>query len=433
MTSTKAMLGIAVWVLALYLPSISHPFVMWDDPIYVMLNPVVQNWAEAPWSDRLLTPNLLYPVPLPVAIYAAITKLLGYEAAMGIHLLSTFLHALNAILLFWFCRRLTASTNASVVAALIWASHPIMVESVAWATNLKELLMTGAVLGSLILMTGPHKKLIWLLPLVVIGLASKPTFAVVGCLLFLVAWREQDRPKWLISIALVCLGFGYVMWVSGGHDEQFRAAMETRDPLVTIGKSAGLQFLHGAWPESLQPYYPEELQRHDGTSLLGWLTLLVGVCVSGLFLWRRQTWSLGIALALMAWLPYSNLMPLPRFTADTYAYFPGIGLTLTLAVLLQRLGERRAWAGLVLAACLAVISISQISRWSSTQQLWGPLLGNPDQFALPYQLIAFEAHLLGNNERSAELLEAAWPQLLSQHGRPGFADNVYDALGRPRP
>ena len=104
MTSTKAMLGIAVWVLALYLPSISHPFVMWDDPIYVMLNPVVQNWAEAPWSDRLLTPNLLYPVPLPVAIYAAITKLLGYEAAMGIHLLSTFLHALNAILLFWFCR-----------------------------------------------------------------------------------------------------------------------------------------------------------------------------------------------------------------------------------------------------------------------------------------------------------------------------------------
>ena len=428
-----AVFGVFMWAFALYMPTFAHPFVTWDDPVYIMLNPTVQQWLDASWEQRLLTARLLYPVPLPVAIYAAITGVLGDHAATGIHVLSAMLHGINAVLLYLFCRRTTGVMGASLAAALLWASHPLMVESVAWATNLKELLMTLAVLGCLLVFAQRQpspKTMGWLVPLALVGFASKPTFAVVGGLLLLLAWHHRDRRKAVIASILSVVGGVYVFWTSAGHSAQVDLALASRDPLVTIGKAAGLQAFHGVWPFQLNPYYPLSLQSHDALSFLGWTVLAAALTTVAYFGRTRAIWSLGIALAVVAWLPYSNVMPLPRFTADTYAYLPGIGLALAMASLLAR-SDRFFWVGLIVAAGLAMVSSIQVQRWSSTQTLWGPLLGDPDNFALPYSLVAFEAHLLGDNQRAAELLDAAWPQLVDQVGEPGFAKNVFEAVGRP--
>ncbi|MEZ4461378.1 MAG: glycosyltransferase family 39 protein [bacterium] len=428
-----AVFGVFVWAFALYMPTFAHPFVTWDDPIYIMLNPTVQQWWQATWAQRLLTARLLYPVPLPVGIYAAATALLGDHAATGIHVLSATIHGFNAVLLYLLGRRLTGAMGASLAAALLWASHPLMVESVAWATNLKELLMTLAVLGCLLVFaehqTSP-KRLVWLAPLTAIGFASKPTFAVVGGLLLVVAWHHRDVRKAAIASVLSVVGGLYVLWTSAGHSAQMDLALASRDPLVTIGKAAGLQALHTLWPFQLNPYYPLPLQSHDALSVLGWLVIACALACVAYFAKTRAMWSLGIALAVVAWLPYSNVLPLPRFTADTYAYLPGIGVALAMASVLAR-SDRLFWMGLIVAAGLALLSSIQVQRWSSTEALWGPLLGDPDHFALPYSLVAFEAHLLGDNERAAELLDAAWPQLVDQVGEPGFAKNVFEAVGRP--
>lgn len=428
-----AALGILVWVLVLFAPSVTHPFVMWDDPVYVMLNPTVNDWWLASWRDRLLTPRLLYPVPVPVAIYAVMTTLLGAKAAMGIHAISVVLHAANAVMVFALCQRLGQPRNAAIVSALVWASHPLGVESVAWATNLKELLMTASVLGALLLVTGPRRAWWGLIPVMILGFGSKPTFAVVGPLVLLLAWHQRDKVMAGLGGLMTALGAAFVLVFRAGHDPQASAALAVRDELVTIGKAAGLQVFHIGWPVGLQPYYPLSLQTHDVISALGFVAYALGLGAAGLFVWRRQVWALGLTFALLAWLPYSNLMPLPRFTADTYAYLPMIGCAVALSTVIARYGRRAAVAGAGVAIILGLLTAPQIQRWQDTQTLWGPLLGQPETLALPYTLIAFEAHLLGDNERAARLLDEAWLQIVAQLGKPGFADNVYAAVGRTPP
>lgn len=422
--------GIFVWVLFLYAPTVWHPFVMWDDPIYIFLNPLVTNWGDAPWSARLLTERLLYPVPLPVALYALGHQLFGELSVWFIHGLSVSIHALNAVLVFLFCRRIGASEQGAGLAAVLWASHPVMVESVAWATNLKEVLMTAAILG--VMVVAQSEKKWWLIfPILGVGFASKPTFAVVGALLFLVFWHQRASLKQLAGAGMLALfGAAYAAWTASLHHSELQAGFEQRNFWVTIGKALGVQLRNATYPLNLQPYYPLNLQHWDGIGVLGMVALTMMV-FAGLYFFRtKNTLAFGIAFMAMAWLPYSNLLPLPRFTADTYAYLPGVGFALSTSILLSKLSRLQSVLGLAITIIFGVLTLEQGARWVSTEALWSPMLGQPEVLALPYSLIGFEAHLLGENERAADLLLQAWPYLVSQSGEPGYARNVFEATGR---
>ena len=60
--------------------------------------------------------------------------------AGGHHLTNILLHTLNSVLLFFLFKRLTLSTTTSTLLALIWAVHPLNVQSVAWVIERKGLL-----------------------------------------------------------------------------------------------------------------------------------------------------------------------------------------------------------------------------------------------------------------------------------------------------
>lgn len=76
---------------------------------------------------------------------------------------------------------------------------------------------------------------------------------------------------------------------------------------------------------------------------------------------------------------------------------------------------------------LSIVTFTQIDRWRSTEALMAPLLGQPQVLSLPYQLIAFEKFLLGDNEEAAELILDAWPYLSSD--MPRFAAQVFLNVG----
>jgi tetratricopeptide (TPR) repeat protein len=124
----------------LYLPIGRNDFVNYDDPDYVTSNAQVQsgfsrtsliwafttgaasNWHPLTWLSHMLD-----------------WQLFGDKAG-GHHLVSIAFHAVNAALLFLVWRRLTGAHWQSALVAALFAWHPLHVESVAWASERKDVL-----------------------------------------------------------------------------------------------------------------------------------------------------------------------------------------------------------------------------------------------------------------------------------------------------
>ena len=127
---------LAVWLL--YLPAVNYDYTDWDDHEY-LLNPMV--CAPGPiWMLRSFTRSYQgYYAPTLWLTYRLGHSLWGLNSA-GFHALNILLHSLNAVLVLILCRRLGLNPTSALLAALLWALHPLRVESVAWISELKDVL-----------------------------------------------------------------------------------------------------------------------------------------------------------------------------------------------------------------------------------------------------------------------------------------------------
>lgn len=132
-----AIVGLAILI---YGGSLTNGFV-WDDKDYLYQNPVVTSWAGlkdiwfSPKTPFYLANTILYPVTL--SAFWMEHKLWG-NAPWGYHTVNLLLHILNALLLFGFFRKW--APRLAGLAALLFAIHPIQVETVAWIVEQKTLL-----------------------------------------------------------------------------------------------------------------------------------------------------------------------------------------------------------------------------------------------------------------------------------------------------
>ena len=132
-------LALIILVTALYLPVKDHPFVNYDDNIYVTDNLQVQSglsWDTINWAFTTYDAGNWHPVTW--LSHALDFQLYGMDPA-GHHFDSLLWHALNAVLLFWVLLRATGRVGRSFMVAALFAVHPINVESVAWIAERKTL------------------------------------------------------------------------------------------------------------------------------------------------------------------------------------------------------------------------------------------------------------------------------------------------------
>jgi tetratricopeptide (TPR) repeat protein len=119
-----------------YWPSIHNGFI-WDDPAYVVNNPTLRSlgglWSI--WTDPWATPQYY---PMVHTTFWIESQLWGTKNAMGFHVDNILLHALAAVLLWRALKRI--GLPWPILAAAIFAVHPVMVESVAWVTERKNVL-----------------------------------------------------------------------------------------------------------------------------------------------------------------------------------------------------------------------------------------------------------------------------------------------------
>jgi protein O-mannosyl-transferase len=133
---------LALVTLVCYWPVTAHNFVHFDDPIYICNNPPVK--AGLTWSGVLWAFQSGYASnwhPLTWISHMGDCQLYGLNPA-GHHLTNLLFHIANTLLLFLLLQRMTGTMWRSACVAALFAWHPLHVESVAWASERKDVLST---------------------------------------------------------------------------------------------------------------------------------------------------------------------------------------------------------------------------------------------------------------------------------------------------
>ncbi|MEK7780875.1 MAG: hypothetical protein AAB370_05180, partial [Verrucomicrobiota bacterium] len=130
------LLASATWLA--YWPVVHADFINYDDNDYVTANPRVEDgltWNNIAWAFTSRHASNWHP--LTWLSHMLDVQLFG-TGPTAPHCVNLLLHSLNAILLFCLLRQLTAATWKSFFVAALFALHPLHVESVAWASERKD-------------------------------------------------------------------------------------------------------------------------------------------------------------------------------------------------------------------------------------------------------------------------------------------------------
>ena len=184
--------------LASYSSIIGNPFIVFDDEQYITNNAHVMaglTWANAAWA--FTTGYFSNWHPLTWLSYMLDYELFGLDPGLH-HWMNLLFHVANTLLLFAWLYRSTGSHWRSALVAALFALHPVHVESVAWASERKDVLCTFFGLLTLLAYTRYARKPSWSQYLVVclclvLGLMSKPMLVTLPCVLLLLDFWPLQR------------------------------------------------------------------------------------------------------------------------------------------------------------------------------------------------------------------------------------------------
>ena len=291
---------------------------IWDDESHLTRNPCIVGplGLKEVWTSA----RAVY-YPLVLTTFWIVHKFVGLSP-WPYHLLNVLLHAGSAVLLWRILRQL--DVRGAWLGAALWALHPVMVQSVAWVTELKNtqsgffyllsifcfLKSHGAIQGravsrSLLRRTGDRRSLLFASSLVFFILAtlSKPSVVMLPVVLFLCIWWRTGRTHWRDVVALapfVLISALASVWTI--FEQKFHAgatgtewAQTWPDRLIIAGRAIWFYLAKLIWPHPLIFIYPRwEIDSSQLTAYLPLLAALAGL----LALWlSRAKWSRAVFFA----------------------------------------------------------------------------------------------------------------------------------------
>jgi tetratricopeptide (TPR) repeat protein len=382
--------GLAV---ALYLPSIGGSFLNWDDEWLIVQNALLDEARDLVW---ILDPGTwrapLGAEYLPVRdLTLWVDRQLWGLDPVGFHLTNVLLYGVVSALVLVLMRWWTRSRWAALAAAAVFVAHPVHVESVTWISERKGLLAAVFLLGALLAFHRwrASRRAPWFalaLALHVLASLSKSTVHFFPLLLPVIGMIEARRrgvPVPVRRLALEAAPFLLIslgaMAVNAHHQGELGVAYGWEGVPLTVrvgvvGAAALRAFLHLLFPVGLCAVYELEAGTAGGA---GFLLALGALALTGRAVWRGSRAAGPAAFALLAWLPVSNLVPLPNRAADRYLFLVSVGVIGLLGFLLARLlrssGTERRTALLGLGAmtiALATLTVERQAVWSDPLLLW---------------------------------------------------------------
>lgn len=395
-----------------YAPMAGNGFVTFDDNYYITDNPHVTGGLTAA-NIRWAFTTTYYGIYHPLAWLSHMVdiELFGLWAP-GHHAHSLLIHLLSTALFYLFLRRTTGACVPAVLAAAIFALHPLQVQSVAWATERKNML-SG--LFTMLILLGWQRyaarptrgRYLAVVLLFVTGLLAKSSLiALPAALLLIDLWPLQRltlaspwREAWpLIREKLPLLPFSLlasVINVQGARHSVNADVLLTFEDWPLANRLGNMLMAYEgylarfAWPADLTFFYPFPLEGWPVTRLLtAWLAL-ASLTALAFLLGRRQPAALvGWGWFLIVLLPNNGLAQYGmQLLADRYIYLPILGLAMAVAWLAATARRRTAAYALLAAAVLAGVprTRSLVHTWRDDRSFFGHAVAvSPDPWTVTY-------------------------------------------------
>jgi len=340
----------------------------------------------------------------------------------GYHLVNIGLHALSAWMVAVLLLRLGIA--GAVLTALLFALHPVHVESVAWISEQKNTL-SGAFFLSALLMylrfdaSRRVRDYGVAVALFVLALLSKSVTATLPVVILIIVWWREGRLSWqrdvrpLVPLAVLAIAAGVTTvlverWFIGAQGADF--AYSFIDRTLIAGRVSWFYLESLVWPVSLSFNYPRWVI--DAGMWWQWMFpvamgLLLAVLWRGRARWGRGPLA-GVAVFLVAVGPalgFVDAYPFQfSFVADHFQYLASLGiLTLIgagLTMALPTSGARVA-AAVIVCVPLAMLTWRQSGHYVNEETLYRATLDrNPTSWLAHTNLSSL---LLSRDEGSARV------------------------------
>jgi Flp pilus assembly protein TadD len=391
---------LAAGIFAVFARALGCGFINLDDPYYVTRNPQVIAGLSLDglrWAFTSVKPFAWCPL---TRLSLQLDASLWWPDPKGFLLTNVLLHSANAALVFLALRALTGSRWRSLLAAVLFAVHPLRVESVAWITERKDVLSTFFGLLSM-----------WCYAAYV-HRPSATRYAAVA-LTFALSLMAKAMLVTLPFLFLVLDWWPLARWQSTGvrrlvGEKLPLVALAAASAFITIvrgdeivGTAHGLEGLTRAgrianatvsyilylnklfWPTGLALFYPHPLDAYvPSPGLAGWKVagaalLLVSVSIAAFALRKR------VPSLLAGWLWYLGvLMPVIGVVqsgrqgfADRFSYFPHIGIMMAICWAIPDLATKSARVAFTASVAIVVLALialteARLGVWQDPVRLW---------------------------------------------------------------
>jgi len=405
---------LALLVLIVFSPVGGFDFVLYDDGLNIKANVLITNFShDSLWRFWRQPYEGLY-IPLTYTLWGVLAKLSGGAGGLDpapFHIANLLLHTATATVLFSMLRILVKDDWAALGGALFFALHPLVVESVAWISELKGLLsgllsvlalrqylIYGATAGKAGFRPFDRNYLLAFL-FFVAALLAKPSAIILPLLAALLAYLSLSRPgktilcelaPWLIPALLLTIVTKYSQ-----ADSNLPFLPNYWQRLLIAGDALSFYFQKILLPFNLAPDYGRTASVVLAskylylTGLLPWLLLPVAL------LRKFRPWLIVVLFPVAALLPVLGFLPFTfqaiSSVADRYIYLGLIGPALGIALLLARYRSRNSRVLMVVAlAILTVATHIQLRHWRNSPTLENHILTvNPRSWVAHHNLATY--------------------------------------------
>jgi tetratricopeptide (TPR) repeat protein len=375
-------LGLIIASLAAFGRIAGNDFINFDDHGYITENIHIQSgvhYQSIKWAFTNIVENNW--VPLSMISHMLDWSLFGAHPA-GHHIVSLLLHIGAVIFLFLFLYKTTNHLWSSAFAAAFFALHPLRVESVAWASERKDVLSLFFGMASLYayafyVRDSRFSKYFICLILFALSLLSKSMLVTLPFVFLLMdywplgRWQGETRPLQRLGklmaekipfFILTIASSIVTVWAQYGDGSPYM-------PLVTRVYNAMITYVAymgmTLWPLDLVVFYPfvESFPLWkiltSGLILIGVTILVIKYFTKTPFLFAGWFWFLGTLI------PVIGLVPVNQPMADHYTYLPSIGIAIMFSwgipcVIKSEIVRKK----ILFPAAIMVILISVILTWN---------------------------------------------------------------------